>query len=141
MIRTKRLGHIALNVKDLKKAEWFYTEVFDLRVAHRTPRELFLRCGPDFLTIRELPRGDRGTPAEGHQRVGIEHFGLAVAPADFDAALDRIRGLEIPLFGDVIVHDDGTRSFYCFDPDGNQVEVWDDPREIAVRDPRKGAVG
>jgi catechol 2,3-dioxygenase-like lactoylglutathione lyase family enzyme len=126
MIRVKRMGHLALNTSDLARSEQFYVGLFGLRTFRRTDRELFLRCGADYLTIRELPARKEGyLPAPGDE-VGLDHLGLAVAPEDFDAVLQQVRAAGVRVTRGPISHNGGGRSFYCLDPDGNCVEVWDE---------------
>jgi len=126
MIRVKRMGHLALNTGDLARAEKFYAGLFGLKVSRRTDRELFLRCGADYLTIRELPARKEGYLPAPEDETGLDHLGLAVAPEDFDAVLAEVKAAGVRVVRGPISHNGGGRSFYCLDPDGNRVEVWDE---------------
>jgi catechol 2,3-dioxygenase-like lactoylglutathione lyase family enzyme len=126
MIRVKRLGHVALTTSDLARAEKFYVGLFGLRAFRREPHELFLRCGQDYLTIRELPARKEGYLPAPEDEVGLDHLGLAVAPEDFDAVLQQVKAAGVRVIRGPITHNGGGRSFYCLDPDGNRVEVWDE---------------
>lgn len=126
MIRVKRMGHLALNSGDLARAETFYVGLFGLRLSRRTDHELFLRCGEDYLTIRELPARKEGYLPAPRDEVGLDHLGLAVAPQEFDAVLEQVRAAGVKVVRGPIHHNGGGRSFYCLDPDGNVVEVWDE---------------
>ena len=126
MIRVKRMGHLALNSSDLARSEKFYVGLFGLRAFRRTSHELFLRCGEDYLTIRELPARKEGYLPPPDDEVGLDHLGLAVLPEDFDAALEQVKAAGVKVVRGPINHNGGGRSFYCLDPDGNQVEVWDE---------------
>jgi catechol 2,3-dioxygenase-like lactoylglutathione lyase family enzyme len=126
MIRVKRMGHLALNSGDLARAEKFYAGLFGLKVSRRTDRELFLRCGADYLTIRELPARKEGYLPTPEDETGLDHLGLAVAPEEFDAALAEVKAAGVRVTRGPISHNGGGRSFYCLDPDGNRVEVWDE---------------
>ncbi len=121
------MGHLALNAADLERAEKFYAQLFDLRVAHKRGKELFLRCGPDYLPIREVKPKAAGVTGVMGAAIGMDHFGLAVAPEDFDAAVARLRAAEVPPAGEVVTYANGTRSIYFEDPDGNVIEIWDEP--------------
>ena len=127
MIRVKRLGHVALNSGDLARAEKFYVGLFGLRALRREGHQLFLRCGDDYLTIRELPARKEGYLPAPADEVGLDHLGLAVSPEDFDQVLAQVKAAGVRVVRGPIAHNGGGRSFYCLDPDGNRVEVWDEP--------------
>lgn len=126
-IHVKRMGHLALDVADLDRAEKFYTQIFDLRVAHKRGKEVLLRCGADYLTIREVKPTAARAPARMGAAIGMDHFGLAVAPEDFDAAVTQLQAAGVRQAGEVVAHANGTRSVYFEDPDGNIIEIWDEP--------------
>ena len=126
MIRVKRLGHVALNSSDLARAEKFYVGLLGLRAFRREDHQLFLRCGDDYLTIRELPARKEGYLPAPADEVGLDHIGLAVAPEEFDQALAQVKAAGVRLVRGPIAHNGGGRSFYCLDPDGNCVEIWDE---------------
>jgi catechol-2,3-dioxygenase len=52
------------------------------------------------------------------------HFALSISRAALEAAAGDLDGVGEALEGPV-VHEDGDRSIYVFDPEGNRVELWD----------------
>jgi len=73
-IRTRKLGHLVLMVRDLEASTRFYTEVMGLKVSDRIADQMvFLRAGQDHhdLALSRLPADAptattcRATPAQG----------------------------------------------------------------------------
>lgn len=113
-----------LEVADLQAAERFYSEVLGLPVVERWPdREaIWLMAGE--RTRIGLWRPQVG--AAGGRGGAHVHFALHLAERDFDAAVDRLRQLqlapEIRRRGRRGANEN--RSVYVDDPDDNCVELW-----------------
>ena len=45
MVQPKRVGHVVLNVKDVKASTKFYTEIIGFQIAKQSDTATFLTCG------------------------------------------------------------------------------------------------
>jgi catechol-2,3-dioxygenase len=105
------LSSLALEVKALDPARRFYDDTLGLPVRRETDDAVAFGAGDVDLVCRRptgLPRGGLHT-----------HFAFTVPAAAYDdwyAHLDASHDLEEHRFG-------STRSLYCYDPDGNCVEL------------------
>jgi catechol 2,3-dioxygenase-like lactoylglutathione lyase family enzyme len=121
------LRHLALNVTDVAAAEAFYVGVLGFTVEWRPdPDNLYLRLGADNLALHRFvardPADQGAFDARRGQRLG--HLGVVVRlPEDVDAWADHARAAGVPLSAEPRTHRDGARSFYCRDPDGNEVQI------------------
>ncbi|HEY1266144.1 MAG TPA: VOC family protein [Candidatus Binatia bacterium] len=121
------LGHVVLNVRDLKKSERFYRDILGMAVSGRNARTKmsFLSFGAEHhdIALMELPRGAKRIAGDGIP--GLHHFCVYV---DDDKAVDKLypvlqkRGIEI-VSGPEILEVAQNRSVSFLDPDGNRVEV------------------
>jgi catechol-2,3-dioxygenase len=117
--RSNGIVELALQATDLDAMVAFY-ERLGMGVIGREPGRVWLRAGPDarlgIWSASEKEHRDRG---------GIHvHFALAVPTEALDAAIDDLEESGHEVEGPV-VHDDGDRSLYLSDPEGNRVELWD----------------
>src|SRR5437016_2368760 len=94
----RRLVEVVLLVDDLQRSVAFYRDALGLEVFSppQTPAA-FLRIGPDAPGIPQQvvliprPSGAQAPSLERTQRA-LHHIGLEVAPEDFDALQQRLRG-------------------------------------------------
>src|SRR3989304_302319 len=107
MLPGKRLGHGARNSGDLARAEKFYVGLFGLRALRREGHQLFLRCGDDYLSIRELPARKEGYLPAPADEVGLDPLGLAVSPEDFDQVLAQVKAAGVRVVRGPIAHNGG----------------------------------
>jgi ubiquinone/menaquinone biosynthesis C-methylase UbiE len=118
------VSELVLEVADLETAERFYTDVLDFPVVERWPdREaVWLMAGE--RTRLGLWRPQLG--AAGGRGGAHVHFALHLPEGEFDAAVERLRRLELE--PEVTQRgrrgSNGSRSAYVFDPDDNCVELW-----------------
>jgi catechol-2,3-dioxygenase len=121
------LGHIVLNVADLKKAEGFYRSVLGLKVSARNlqTKMTFLSYGREHhdLALQALPKGVKHVSGKGAAK--LHHFCIYV---DKNEVIDRLYPIlkrrRIPIVsGPETLVVAGNRSISFLDPDGNRVEI------------------
>ena len=121
------LGHVVLNVKDLKKSEQFYRSIFGLQVSARNRRTkmTFLSFGREHhdIALMELPAGQGHPPGDGVPK--LHHFCIYVGSNDaIDAIYPVLKRRKIPIVsGPETLEVAGNRSISFLDPDGNRVEI------------------
>lgn len=117
---TKGLRHIALFVKNFTECEFFYTELLGMKVDWRPdPDNLYLTTGYDNLALHRAPADF--TPSK-HQH--LDHMGFFLqTPNDVDMWFEYLHANDVPIKTPPKNHRDGTRSFYCTDPDGNVIQM------------------
>ncbi len=123
-MKLERLDHFGVEVRELKRAERFYTEVLGLTVAMRLDNQVLMNCGDQNLALFEVKRPE--LDAEERARIvanplGRGHHAFRVNREDFVSAAERLRaaGAEISRPIDWGDHD----CLYFLDPDGNLLEV------------------
>jgi len=121
------LGHIVLNVADLKKSERFYREILGLKVSarNRDTKMTFMSYGKEHhdVAFQQLPEGVKHVSGNGAPKV--HHFCIYV---DSNEIIDRIypvlKRKKIPIVsGPETLVVAGNRSISFLDPDGNRVEI------------------
>jgi catechol-2,3-dioxygenase len=117
MIPVHGLSELVLEVRDLAKAEQFYSEVLGFELKRWDAR----------VTVAEAP-GCRiqmrlyGTP--GHRGAGPCHFAFSVDTEEIPRIAEYLKERGLLARGPVDFGEAGTAVF-CFDPDGNEVEFMD----------------
>src|SRR5581483_3279563 len=122
-IKTHGVLHFTIPVKDLDRAEKFYTEIMGMRKVRRNKHMVFLCAGEDpfVCTYSEKPvdpNPEKGTAI---------HHAFRVTPEEYDKAKKFLasKGIELLKEED---RRDGTfhgRSAYFHDPDNNVLEIMD----------------
>lgn len=137
-IRTRKLGHLVLMVRDLDASTRFYTEVMGLTVSDRIADQMvFLRAGEDHhdLALSRLPPDapERDSPPS-YARPGLEHFSYYVESLDeMQRAVEVARSHGVTIERGIGQHGPGGNWFLVFkDPDGNNVEIYTDMEQIAA---------
>lgn len=118
------IGHIALRVTDLDRAQRFYTEALGFTLVGGNESACFVTVGGAVFALlagtTATPSGDRFDPF----RVGLDHLALAVPretlpdlQRQLDAAHVRNNGIE---------RDEarGTEAIAFYDPDGTAWEFY-----------------
>jgi catechol 2,3-dioxygenase-like lactoylglutathione lyase family enzyme len=122
-IPTLGLRHLALNVADVAVSVEFYTSLFGMQVVWQPdPENAYLSSGCDNLALHKVT-----TPAtkDGQH---LDHLGFLVrTPEDVDKAAAVLAARKVRLRNSPRTHRDGSRSLYCFDPDGNVIQVLYEP--------------
>ena len=126
-IQNGALGHIVLNVADLKKSEDFYRSILGLKVSARNldTRMTFLSYGKEHhdIALQALPKGSKHVGGDGMPK--LHHFCIYV---DSNDIIDKIHPIlkkpKIPIVsGPETLVVAGNRSISFLDPDGNRVEI------------------
>jgi catechol 2,3-dioxygenase-like lactoylglutathione lyase family enzyme len=114
------LRHVALNVRDPQVSKRFYADCFGMAVVWEPdPDNVYLSSGPDNLALHR-------SSAEGPG--ALDHLGFIVATKDdVDRLAERFAAAGVTIAAGVKDHRDGSRSFYCRDPDGIRIQVLFEP--------------
>lgn len=117
------MRHVALFVRDLAACERFYVDLVGMQVEWRPDeRNVYLTSGTDNLALHQADADAGQARDEATQR--LDHIGFFVAaPEDVDAWFDWLTSHGVRMRTQPRTHRDGARSFYCYDPDGTQVQV------------------
>ncbi|SRR5579875_79572 len=118
------VDHIGIEVRELAKAERFYTEVLGLKVLMRMHNQVLLNCGEQNVALFAVDRPPLDPQKRKeliHSPLGKGHHAFKVAPDDFRQARERLAAAGVesaePInWGD---HD----CLYFLDPDGNLLEL------------------
>lgn len=109
---------MALNVLDLEQVEPFYVECLGFQVEWRPDVDnVYLCSGVDNLALHRV----RDTGGK-QQRLG--HIGIIIDDIDdVDLWYEFLLSHFIKMASQPKTHRDGARSFYCYDPEGNVVQI------------------
>ena len=127
----KKLGHVVLKVRDLDRAERFYTDVVGLRVTGRLPGKMVffsVRGNDDSHDLAVWKVGADARPPEAKQ-VGLFHVAWQVErPEDLETLYRHLAEKGARIHGTM---DHGANlSVYFEDPDGHMLEfTYERPRE------------
>ncbi len=124
-MQLKGIHHIALNVKDLDRAEKFYTDVLGFRVTHRFSKELrhlMLATGNTAIALFEAPDLEVKEAMKLLSQEGYLHLAFAADSADFDEIVKELQKKNVPLSKGPIKRGDGI-SIYFNDLDDNFLEI------------------
>ena len=114
------LRHVALNVRDPQASKRFYADCFGMRVVWEPdPDNVYMSSGPDNLALHRSPAAGAGA---------LDHLGFIVeTKEDVDLLATRFAEMGVKVAVGVKDHRDGSRSFYCLDPDGIRIQVLFEP--------------
>lgn len=142
-IRTRKLGHLVLMVRDLEASTRFYTEVMGLTVSDRIADQMvFLRAGEDHHDLalsRLAPDAPERDSPPSYTRPGLEHFSYYVESLDeMQRAVEVARSHGVTIERGIGQHGPGGNWFLVFkDPDGNNVEIYTEMEQIPAESARK----
>lgn len=145
-IRPRKLGHLVLAVRDIQKSVAFYTEVLGLEVSDWISDQMcFLRAGEDHhdLALSQIPRDSPDiNDLPRYSRPGMEHFSYLVdSVEDMEHAVTLLRERGVEIVRGIGKHGPGENCFLVFkDPDGNNVELYCDMRQITAEQPYSASV-
>ena len=136
-IKPRKLGHLVLAVRDIHKSVEFYTEVLGLEVSDWIGDQMcFMRAGTDHhdLALAQIPKDSPDLDdLPRYSRPGMEHFSYLVdSIADMELAADMLKARGVEIVRGIGKHGPGENCFLVFkDPDGNNVEIYCEMRQIA----------
>ncbi len=116
------LRHIALYIAKLEACEKFYIEILGFKLDWKPdPDNIYLSSGYDNLALHRV-KPDFNPGKDQH----LDHLGLFLKnKEDVDSWFEFIKTQGGDIRKTPKDHRDGTRSFYCADPDGNIVQlIW-----------------
>jgi catechol-2,3-dioxygenase len=126
-VRDGVLGHVVLNVANLKKSENFYRSIVGMKISARNQRTkmTFMSFGREHhdVALMELPKGAKHVRGKGIPK--LHHFCIYVETnKEVDKLYPRLKRRKIPIVsGPEILEVAGNRSISFLDPDGNRVEI------------------
>lgn len=114
------LRHVALFVKDFNACAHFYTKVLHMKIVWQPdPDNLYLSSGTDNLALHRAPKD-----FSPHEHQHLDHIGFFLTTENaVDEWYDYLTANQVKIIAQPKKHRDGTRSFYCADPDGNVVQM------------------
>lgn len=117
---TGGLRHVAIFVRNFTECEHFYTQLLGMKIDWRPDDDnLYLTTGSDNLALHRSPIDS--VPAKPQR---LDHIGFFLhSPEDVDEWHAFLTANQVLIKTPVKDHRDGTRSFYCADPDGNIVQM------------------
>jgi len=126
-VRDGVLGHVVLNVANLKKSENFYRSIVGMKVSARNRRTkmTFMSFGREHhdVALMELAKGAKHVGGKGIPK--LHHFCIYVRTNDeVDELYPVLKRRKIPIVsGPEILEVAGNRSISFLDPDSNRVEI------------------
>jgi catechol-2,3-dioxygenase len=126
-LRDAVLGHVVLNVANLKKSENFYRSIVGMKISARNRRTkmAFMSFGKEHhdVALMELPRGVKHVAGKGIPK--LHHFCIYVGTnEEVDELYPLLKRRKVPIVsGPEILEVAGNRSISFLDPDGNRVEI------------------
>ncbi|RDI48669.1 VOC family protein [Aquicella lusitana] len=117
---TAGLHHVALYVKKFTECAHFYTNLLGMKIMWQPDEDnLYLTSGNDNLALHRAPADFMPAP---HQH--LDHIGFFLTEKEeVDRWHDYLQANGVTIKAKPKDHRDGTRSFYCADPDGNIVQL------------------
>lgn len=122
-----KLGHVHIKVRDLKRAENFYTELLGFKITEKAENDyLFLTLGKSHhdLALQNLGEtAQKPTP----NFIGLYHF--AIELEDEKELAEMYKRLIANKIKVSAVDHGISKSLYLEDPDGNGIEIYIDTRK------------
>jgi len=134
MVQPKRVGHLVLNVKNVRISTLFYTEVLGFDISLKRKQEgswtgTFLTCGKIHHDLALFQAEEDAAPVQ-KGGLGLNHMALQVE--DFAMLSEYFHKLDALSLVDRTTDHGMTRSIYFTDPDGNGIELFCNNQENPV---------
>ncbi len=119
------IHHIGLNVRDLDRAEKFYTEVLGFKVSERYAEEirhLMLDTGNTGLHLFECPGLEMEEAVARLSGEGYAHMAFGTSREKFFSIIEELKNQRVTIDRGPIVLGRG-ESIHFKDPEGNHLEI------------------
>lgn len=114
------MRHIALFCKNFAACKHFYSELLGMKIVWEPDdKNCYLSSGSDNVALHLAP--ENFSPGKDQH---LDHLGFFLTTNDdVDAWYNFLSEAGVEIKAQPKNHRDGTRSFYCADPDGNMVQM------------------
>lgn len=123
--KIRRVGHLVLRVKDVKRSRRFFEEMLGLPVVAENERGMvfFSTDVKDNHHMLALVPGKEGAATPKPDHIGMQHVSFELGSfAELQDAYRRFKENGVPI--EYTTFHGVTKSVYFFDPDGNRLEVY-----------------
>ena len=120
MRETLGIKHVALKVKNFDNCLKFYTDILGMDIDWQPDDDnVYLSNGKDNLALHK--DGNLDLSSKNNR---LDHYGIMLKTKDdVDYWFNFIKSHDVKIFKDIKDHRDGSRSFYCYDPDKNVLQI------------------
>lgn len=120
MRETLGIKHVALKVKNFDNCLKFYTDILGMDIDWQPDDDnVYLSNGKDNLALHKDSNLDLSS-----KNNRLDHYGIMLKTKDdVDYWFNFIKSHDVKIFKDIKDHRDGSRSFYCYDPDKNILQI------------------
>mgnify|MGYP001366821408 FL=1 len=120
MRETLGIKHVALKVKNFDNCLKFYTDILGMDIDWQPDdNNVYLSNGKDNLALHKDSNLDLSS-----KNNRLDHYGIMLKTKDdVDYWFNFIKSHDVEIFKDIKNHRDGSRSFYCYDPDKNILQI------------------
>ena len=120
MRETLGIKHVALKVKNFDNCLKFYTDILGMDIDWQPDDDnVYLSNGKDNLALHKDSNLDLSS-----KNNRLDHYGIMLKTKDdVDYWFNFIKSHNVEVFKDIKDHRDGSRSFYCYDPDKNILQI------------------
>lgn len=115
------LRHVALLVTRFAECEFFYVQLLQMKIVWRPDEDnLYLSMGKDNLALHRAPPDFIPNRMQQY----LDHIGFFLKSREaVDEWHEYLRSHQVEIKAPPKDHRDGTRSFYCLDPEGIAVQM------------------
>ena len=120
MRETLGIKHVALKVKNFDNCLKFYTDILGMDIDWQPDDDnVYLSNGKDNLALHKDSNLDLSS-----KNNRLDHYGIMLKTKnDVNYWFNFIKSHDVKIFKDIKDHRDGSRSFYCYDPDKNILQI------------------
>src|SRR5262245_42514488 len=130
MAKITKVGHVVLGCRDPQASVTFYTETLGLELVqfNQELQVAFFSCGEQHHDIAVIKVPDDHPVGS----AGLSHTALQIegGEAELRELYQRLKdhGVTVDFTADHVI----SKSVYCFDPDGNRLEIFCESMEMAA---------